>query len=109
MAYLFYKKTAKKNLLKELTKYQRSGEGLAAVNMWCEFCKENKKRWDLVLVSPEELTKINDEFLKGALKSADFIMACETCVEEHQLTPLRDDTAGKWDGEKEAMKEIFTK
>jgi hypothetical protein len=110
LSYILAKKKAKQQLMLEIGKSIFNGQRMMAnTSLWCEFCMQGKKRWEIKLVGVENVSKIKDEFLKGVFEKPenDFIFACESCIEKLTMQPLKNEQGGTWDGHGEALREVM--
>lgn len=108
MTYLEMKKSVKRAFLKQLTDLKGQGKRPHVnTNVLCEFCMVDKKRWEVKLVNKEGAEKINDPFLLGVLEKSKFIMACNPCIDKHELEPLQNAIGAKWDGESEILEKVI--
>jgi hypothetical protein len=108
MSYLDIKKTAYLNTLKQVNRMQKSSQhGVALVNIWCEICVKDKKKWQVRLCGSDALAHVGDNWVKETLKDSEFVMVCKDCIEKHKLISLRTERGAKWDGENLALFEIF--
>jgi hypothetical protein len=110
MTYLDLKRKTRDTYISQVKYMISKGQKpYAPVNIWCEFCMLGKKRWEIRLVDSECIAKLEDEWVREALEkaSAEFVMCCEDCLKKHNMTPMKNEMTARYDGESEAMRELF--